>query len=105
VTRRLFFIMLLAYVALDLSLPEMPGAFVFDAADSVDTINAARVRATDKIAAPTPSMYPVTPLQLARSDGRDRLRPRSQATRPACAVVSYLPRGICASSPPSEDPH
>ena len=36
---------MLVYITLDLSLASMPGAFVFEASESVETIKASRVRA------------------------------------------------------------
>jgi len=53
--RRGLLLVILIYFTLDLSLPEMPGAFVFDPAGSVDGIDVARGRLTTKIVVlPTP---------------------------------------------------
>ena len=46
--RRGLRLLILIYVALDLSLAEMPGAFVFDPAQSVESIDAARGRLTER---------------------------------------------------------
>jgi hypothetical protein len=55
---------ILLYIALDLSLPSMPGAFEFDPAASVEGAQSARPRVTAEIAvAPVPpgSPFAVTP--------------------------------------------
>ena len=49
----------LIYVALDLSLASMPGAFVFEPADSVEGVRMTRAQeAADRIASPTPAQDP-----------------------------------------------
>jgi hypothetical protein len=47
--RRALLVVILVYVALDLSLPTMPGAFVFDPADSLESIQTARGRTTARV--------------------------------------------------------
>jgi len=41
--RRAFLVAILVYVTLDLSLPTMPGAFVFEPDDSVESIGGGRL--------------------------------------------------------------
>ena len=103
--RRLVVAALVVYVALDLSLPEMPGAFEFDPAESVDGIQAGRVRLPGNIVLPIPATESFMPWQRARGGGSDRPRPRSLVARPARTAPSCLPRATCALPGPSEDPH
>ena len=95
----------LIYVTLDLSLPGMPGAFVFAPADSVE---GTQVRARGGAEA-------VAPLALARDtglvplrpplDSKERLAPASSAGRRVQPVGSWQSQALYESSPPSEDPH
>ena len=60
--RRIFLLAFFAYVFLDLGCPMIPGAFSFDAADSVDAVSAYRLR---------PAALPrivVAPPSTARTD-------------------------------------
>jgi hypothetical protein len=101
--RRLLFAVLV-YVTLDLSLPAMPGAFVFDLADSVESAQMNRGRAgADVLLLPavsrdglvaSPPRVDVTRLETARRLGR-----------PPRPVVSRLPRATLPAPPPSADPH
>ncbi len=45
--RRVFWLFLLLYITLDLALPAMPGAFVFSAADSVESMQVRARRGRD----------------------------------------------------------
>jgi hypothetical protein len=104
--RRGLLLVILIYVALDLSFPEMPGAFVFDAADSVESIQVARARTTASVLVlPTPAREPFVLSQQARGELRHRLPQRSELACSRCPVVNRLPRATCASPPSSEDPH
>lgn len=108
-TRRGVLLAVLVYVALDLSLPGMPGAFVFDTADSVESAQGARARGAGAlVAAPTSAgqisaaspQIPARPLRLlAAAAPRASELPR---------VAARLPRGAAGSTPAasaSEDPH
>jgi hypothetical protein len=104
--RRLFLAALLAYVALELSLCEMPGAFVFDPAESVETVDSSRTRPTNKpVALPIP--VPGSSLSVRELlEDPDHRPARIAETEPARRfVVSYLPRAVCCQPPLSEDPH
>lgn len=95
---------LLAYVTLDLSIPAMPGAFVFDPAESVESARTTRGRvAMDVVAAPTPMptffVAATPPLRIV-----DGSRPVSPVRRPMSEVVSRLPRAAVPRAPGSEDP-
>ena len=106
--RRGFRLLILIYVALDLSLAEMPGAFVFDPAKSVESIDAARGRLTAKLVLlPTPARETFnSPQPPMRSDFEHRLPHGSEVAPPGRCVVNCLPRATTGASPrPSEDPH
>ncbi|MBM3221690.1 MAG: hypothetical protein FJZ38_23965 [Candidatus Rokubacteria bacterium] len=104
--RRRLVMLILVYVALDLALPSMPGAFVFDAAESVESVQ--RSRSQDVSAA-------VSEPSIVR-DGKDAVL--AQATTPPklsldARRVTPVPRqarparhpGTPDLAPPSEDPH
>ena len=101
--RRGLYCVLLLYVALDLSLPAMPGAFVFDPAGSVEGASAGRPRLTaDTTAEASPA--PHSPALLTpRADVPHRLPAPSR--RLVSPGRSCLPRAICALPAASEDPH
>jgi hypothetical protein len=103
-SRRRLLLVILIYVALDLSSPAVPGAFVFEPADSVESIQTPRGRATARVVVlPLPAEHAFLALQ-PRTD----LRPRQLAgevTAFARPVVSRLPRARCERARPSEDPH
>jgi hypothetical protein len=108
VLRRAGLVGLLIYVTLDLSLPAMPGAFVFEADESIESLQSARGRVISDVgtvlqrdgwrAASSPPgidvgkvVRPVQPLMAPRRAYR---LPR--AALAAAAVVT---------APPLEDPH
>ena len=95
---------ILIYVALDLSLPTMPGAFVFETADSVESIGGGRV-VTWAVALPTPAGSSILPSPQLRSDLRHRLPVSREVPRLGCPRACCLPRTTCDPSQPSEDPH
>jgi hypothetical protein len=98
---------LLIYVALDVSLPELPGAFMFDAASSVDSIETGRARLTRTAPFPTPrpdSLVPFLRPDQAPARARDQFQSR-QIVRADRRVVNCLPRAVCSLPQPSEDPH
>ena len=73
-----FVLVILLYVALDLSVAAMPGAFVFDASDSIESIQTARLRpiADSTLACAAPS---ATGARIVRTEVTQRplLRPLS----------------------------
>jgi hypothetical protein len=96
---------LLVYVTLDLSMPAMPGAFVFDPAESVESARTTtRGRAAmDVVQGPVPMptfLMPATP-HLETVDGA---RPVRGVGGPTPEVVIHLPRATLSSAPGSEDP-
>lgn len=103
--RRLIVLAVLVYVTLDLSLPTMPGAFVFELADSAEST---QVRARD---AAESIMLPA----LARDSGCVLFKPPLEADERIAPGGPSGHRGRPAgrrqfrapydSPPPSEDPH
>jgi hypothetical protein len=104
--RRGLLLVILIYVTLDLSLPAMPGAFVFDPAGSVESIDVARGRLTTKIVAlPTPGQGSLVLSPQARGDLRRRLRPSIELALHQHPLPNCLPRASCTPPGLSEDPH
>ncbi|HSE03413.1 MAG TPA: hypothetical protein VLK35_04580 [Methylomirabilota bacterium] len=95
---------ILLYVTLDLSLPTMPGAFVFEPADSVESTYARARTVVEIVVLPTP-----TPDALVLSrppvDVKDRLVPSVSAERARRPVLAWRSRALHDPAPPSEDPH
>jgi hypothetical protein len=95
---------ILIYVTLDLSLPAMPGAFEFEPADSVESIQTHRGRATAEFRdLPAPARDEVV-LSQPRIEITYRLA-RPSSTQHRHPVVSRLPRSLRDNAPRSEDPH
>ena len=96
---------MLLYVTLDLSVPTVPGAFVFEPAGSLE-ISGGRVgeNRADVAVLPAPASDSVVVSQpLVDPPGS------SAATRKGALhgrpVLSRLPRAMLDPVPPSEDPH
>jgi hypothetical protein len=103
--RRGLLLAVLVYVAFDLSLPAMPGAFVFEAGDSVEGAQGGRPRlVTGHAILPATSGHAPT-LTEPRVDLSHRFPPPSRVAWQARAGRPTLPRAECALSPVSEDPH
>lgn len=95
---------ILVYVTLDLSLPAMPGAFVFDSSDSVESIRI-RARAAIEIAVlPVPARDAFV-LSRPPLDVKDRLTPAESIQRGRRPVLSWRSRALHDPAPPSDDPH
>jgi len=105
--RQRLLVMILLYVGLDLCLPGMPGAFVFDAAGSVESVEPTRARPTPRAAvlSPIPIRGPDTLLTRAPSDVIHRRPPSSALARPGRRIVVCLARAACARPLPPEDSH
>ena len=95
---------ILVYVTLDLSLPAMPGAFVFEPDDSVESIGGGRLVAKI-VVVPAPGGSSFLPWSQPPGDLRQRLRASRAVCPLGCRPVSWLPRATRAPSPPAEDPH
>ena len=103
--RRVLVLAVLIYVTLDLSLPAMPGAFVFAPADSAESTQV-RARGAAEAVAP-PALAGDTGLVRLRPplERKERLAPASSAGRRVQPVGSRQSRALYESSPPSEDPY
>lgn len=91
------------YVALDLSMPMMPGAFVFEPTDSVESAQSKRPRPTADIDVASPLVTPAT-TATRPADVRDRVATREVA-RAVTPWLNALPRATLEPAPPAEDPH
>ena len=93
---------LLLYVTLDLSLPAMPGAFVFEAGDSVESVQASRSRhpaAILVLPAPAAARLPlVEPVPRVVQPVAATSRPHRPVKRPPRAAIEPAP-------PSSDDAH
>jgi hypothetical protein len=101
--RRIVLCALLAYVSLDLSLPMMPGAFVFEPADSIDGTQSHGRRALDVVVIRELARAPV----LASEPTKDRPRLTfSPETVPSVhRAVSLSHKSTLEPTPPPEEPH
>jgi hypothetical protein len=96
---------LLVYITLDLSLPSMPGAFVFDAEDSVESVQLSRSRDAGE-AGPSPAPARDAGSAVEHDAHVARLLARLvRSSRQLLRTPAELPRATTASAPPSEDPH
>jgi hypothetical protein len=95
---------LLLYVTLDLALPAMPGAFVFEAADSVESTRTRARLAVEAVILPVPVGDGFV-LSRVPLEGRDRLTPAERIERERGSVLVWRPRALHDPAPPSEDPH
>ena len=105
VCRRLV-VLILIYIALDLSLPAMPGAFVFDAAESVESVQ--RSRAQDVASAAPGSMIAQDRRESATVDGMTPMKPAVETRRLMPLPMRPTPgrQGTPSEAPPpSEDSH
>lgn len=94
---------ILVYVTLDLSLPAMPGAFVFAPADSAESVQVRARAATEAVAQPTQARDPGFVLFQPPLEVKERRAPVSERHGPP--MVSWRSRACYDSSPLSEDPH
>ncbi len=98
-------LVILLYVTLDLSLPTMPGAFVFESADSLE-ISGRRAGESRGEAAvlPAPASDSFVVSQ-PRVDLRNRLAANSKVALLGHPVLNPLPRATLDPVSSSEDPH
>jgi hypothetical protein len=102
--RRTLLLAILAYVGFDLSSPAVPGAFMFDAAGWVDSVDAVGDRPVGKVLPTTPVRDQLT-ASAPRTDAKSRLSSSSEVSPPRLpGVVRYRPRAMCAPSRLAEDP-
>lgn len=100
--RPAFLVAILLYVTLDLSLPAMPGAFVFDAGDSVECTHGRARAGGEAIVLPAPAgdvlaSCPLRPIRV-------RLAPHTLVQGETGHLVPW-PRAFFAPPASSEDPH
>lgn len=95
---------ILVYLALDLSLPAMPGAFVFETAHSVESIGGGRVAARVVVIPGVTGRSMLPPAQL-RGDFPQRLPASGEVPLVRCPPARRLPRAACDPSQSAEDPH
>ena len=101
---RVILVAVLVYVGLDLSIATMPGAFVFDAADSVESLQTRRERRT-VAAVPAPDRE-ATVVRQPRVAIRDRRIVLHWHVPPAGhPLVSVLPRATLSPGQSPEDPY
>ena len=103
--RRSLVLAILIYLTLDLSLPAMPGAFVFEPADSAESTQVRARAAAEIVALPAQARDPGLVLFQPPLEGNQRLAHGSSAERRARPVVSWPSRAPYDPAPPSEDPH
>jgi hypothetical protein len=96
---------ILTYVTLDLSLPTMPGAFVFEPSDSVESAQMSRVRRAAEVAVlPAIARDPFIVSQPPPSSS-ERLAPTAIVASPEHRAHSFPRRLAPDPASPSEDPH
>ena len=101
-----FFVAILFYTVLDLSLPMLPGAFVFDAGDSVDSVQVTRGRGTSDVSVLPARLNNPCAVTSAPDDVRGKVSATGcQAPWRRPRVVSSLPRAALDSPASSEDSH
>ncbi len=96
---------ILVYVMLDLSLPAMPGAFVFEAADSAESTQIRARAASETVALSAQARDPGRVLFQPPFEVKGRLAPARSAQRCGRPVVNWWSRAPYDSAPSSEDPH
>lgn len=96
---------ILVYVTLDLSLPAMPGAFVFEPADSVESAQMRARTATETVVLSAQARDPGWALFQPPLERRERLAPSRSAELHGSPVVRWWSQARYDSPPPSKDPH
>lgn len=92
---------LLVYVTLDLSLPSMPGAFVFDAGDSVESVQMSRAREGRTVISCRAPTVVAEFAAVARPAVNGPRAPRRVPRR----ALTRVPRDTVAAEPVSEESH
>jgi hypothetical protein len=103
--RRLFVLAVLLYVTLDLSLPGMPGVFVFDPADSAEGTHTRTRAAAETSVLPTQGRGLAFALFQPPLEVKERLAPVALAERREWPGAGWRSRAFVDSAPPSEPPH
>jgi hypothetical protein len=93
---------IVVYVSLDVALPMMPGAFVFDPGDSIESTELRRDSACALI--PLPALVQDWSAQVAsRFDVADRRTPIREVVWCEPPVARWRPRSGLSAPSPSED--
>lgn len=103
--QRALLVAILVYVSLDLSLAMMPGAFVFEPGDSVESLHVRRGSPTPEfLAVPAPTREGFVAVK-PRGDIVDRRASPESFERHDRPVVTRLHRPPADVAPAPEDPH
>jgi hypothetical protein len=103
--RRALVLAVLVYVTLDLSLAGMPGAFVFEPADSAESTQVRARAAAETVVLPALARDSGSVLFQPPLPGDERPALITPAERCARPLVSWPSRAQYDPAPPSEDPH
>lgn len=95
---------ILIYVSLDLSLASMPGAFVFEPAESVESTQIGRGRVAADATLP-PVREPATAMVQQAADAPVRRLPVIASAHRARQRPARQPSPVREFAPPAEDPH
>ena len=102
---RAFLLTIAVYVSLDLCMAAMPGAFVFEPAESVESAQAGRARAPAELAALPPEHEGGSTRVRSTVDLRPRHTRKVDTRSPARHVLTRQPPSARDSSlPQAEDP-
>ena len=102
---RAVFFAILVYVTLDLSLPAMPGAFVFEPADSVESTQVRARTATETLVLSAQARDPGWALFQPPLERKERLAPSCSVELHRSPVLSWRSLARYDSPPPPKDPH
>lgn len=100
-----FIAAILLYVTLDLSVPTIPGAFVFDASDSVESTQSKRARGAGEVVVGPPWAREALVVRPPRVAVSHRLTATVEAVAIRPSLVTWRPRTALDLPPLCEDPH
>jgi hypothetical protein len=103
--RRVVLCAVLVYVTLDLSLPAMPGAFVFEPADSVESIQSTRGRGSVEVVVLPAAFLSAALILTPRAETQGRPAPTRETTPGIRVAPRHWPRATLSPASPSEEPH
>jgi hypothetical protein len=102
--RPMLLLAVLIYVTLDLSLPAMPGAFVFEPSESVESTRSRARAATEAVVLPA-AAGDVFVRSRPQLEVKDRLTSPESVERRGNAVMGWRLRAPHHPAPSSEDLH
>jgi hypothetical protein len=104
--RRALLLAITLYVAADLSLPAMPGAFEFELASCIESTQSQRGRSPAEIVVVQAPAFEALALWRSSTDvGDDEAVSRHRPCLPRPVVAWRRATHADAAPPPSEDPH